>query len=177
MVKLAMHKIIVIAAAAFVTAPLLYYAMHPVHIVHIFMQPKILNGMTLFSNKIITRPDSNGIVFFDMDGYIEDPSIIRIIISIKPCSKPDWYEGNYSKVPRGIFLGTARLGTAQWPVTNDEESEYSYKLVSSDGILLSQGNILARVETVAGGNQLLIVAIGLLASVLQILSLLLFSNK
>ncbi len=168
------RNLAVVATVILVTLPLLYFSLRPVYMVDISIQPTILRGVMLFSRNIHTKPNNNGVVFFDVDGYVENPSISRVMFSLKPASDRIWYAQGEYEVSKGIFLGTAQLGSEEWPVRHDEQQ--SFRLISSDSTLLSQGNLFTRVQPVAGADQWLIAAIGLLASVLQILSFF-FSNR
>lgn len=169
------HKFIVFATVILVTIPLLYLSLRPVYIVHISIQPRMLKGVTLLSSKITTQPDGDGVVFFDMAGHVEDSSIFQVIFSIRPSTVNKWYSQGSYDVSKGVFWGTAQLGSVEWPVIHDEQ--YSFRLSSNNDALLSAGDILVRVERIAGTNQWLIGVIGVVASLLQIFSFFVGDNR
>lgn len=162
--------------ALLVTLPLLYLALNPVYIVHINIQPNILKGIQLTCKDIITQPDGNGVVYFDVRGNIQDRSLTKVQMLIRPYPENKRYPLSADfTVSDGYLIGTAQLGSSEWPVYKDEK--YTFQIKTIDGVLLSEGNLLATVKPIAGGDRWLIIGIGLLASILQILSIFIHHKK
>jgi hypothetical protein len=108
------------------------------------------------------------VVFFDLHAYVELPSISTVILELRPAPEGKWYPQPPYTVSEGFILGTAQLGSPQWPLKRDEH--YSFRLRADTGPVLSEGQIIATVKRIAGLDHWVAGGIGLLASVLQIAS-------
>ena len=159
---------LVLATALLVTGPLLYLALSPINLINIEVRPLQSKGARILSADIVIRSKTASIIFFDFRALVESPSTAKVKLSIRPSSESTWYQQTEYDVRDSFVLGTAQLGSKDYPVKHTEH--YSYRLEAPDGTLLSDGRIEAAVDQIAGGEGWVLAGIGLFASLLQILS-------
>lgn len=146
-------------------------------ILFFFIKPKILFEVKLlvdrqsginFSNKNwLIRPDSDGIVNFNLMGTLENKNIHQIKFEISPDEGSKWYlQGDSYKVIDNMFIGKAQLGSREYPMEKDQH--YGFRLIQDNESLLAQGTINAKVRKIYGTSSLLLIFITLLASTVQI---------
>ena len=164
---------IVLATALLVTAPLLYLALTPINLINIQVRPLQNNAVRILSADTVIRSNTMSTVFFDFRALIEDPAITKVKLSIRPSAVSAWFQQVDYDVSNGFVLGTAQLGSIDYPVKRTER--YSYRLEAADGTLLSDGQIDVVVDRIAGGETWLIAGIGIFSALLQILSMFLES--
>jgi hypothetical protein len=152
--------------AVMVTGPLLYWASHPVRLVEVYLQP--LQGGRVLLPRTVAITRSNGrVAYVDWYGETLDSTLERVTLEVHPEAHPTFIQVGTYDVHNGEVRGVLPLGSQEWPLV--EDARYSFKLVDLGGRVVLEGRILADVTTVAGGDQAAIAAIGLLASVIQIL--------
>lgn len=168
-------SILILATTLLVTVPLLYFAFSPINLIHIQIRPLQNYGTRILSSDTFIRSDRAIIVFFDFRAYVENPSISEVRLDIRPSAEPVWYQQENYYVSNGFVMGTAQLGSREWPVKQTEQ--YTFRLVAADGSLLSEGQINAVVDQIAGSESWLIGGIGAFASLLQIVSTVLEARR
>jgi hypothetical protein len=149
-----------------VTGPLLYWASHPLRVVEVYLQPLPGGRIVLPRTVAVTRSDGR-VAYVDWYGETLDNTIERVTLEIHPDTHPTFIQVGTYDVRNGEVRGVLPLGSQEWPLV--EDARYTFRLVDSNGRVVLEGRILADVTTVAGGDQSAIAAIGLLASVIQIL--------
>lgn len=149
-----------------VTLPLLYLASHPIRLVEVYFQPTQSADIALTRTYVPTRSDGRK-AFVNVYGETNDPTIGELNWEIQPEKHPTFIFAGSSKVSEGTLRGVIQLGSDEWPLKADER--YTFRLARPDGRVVLDGQILANVTTLAGGDQLAIVVIGLLASAIQII--------
>lgn len=162
---------IVFITALIVTVPLLIFAFSPIYLIHVKCNPQSLNSVQILSLDTIIRSETKSIVYFDFKAFIVDQSqsISKVNLFIRPSSIPTWVQQMDYLVTNSYIIGTAQLGSENFPVIKNEH--YLYRLIAENGTLLSDGTIDATVDKISGGDSWLIAVIGILASVLQIVSI------
>jgi hypothetical protein len=164
--------IILILTIVLVTIPLCIFVAKPVSLVHLQVIPnQNYNSARILSTDIHLKQKEPSEIHFDMQAYLQDKAISEVIMSIRPDAEGNWYPQTPFMVDNGYVVGTAQLGSNRWPLKESEE--YSYKLYSKDNKILSEGRIIASINHIAGADSLIILGIGLVASILQIGSFLL----
>jgi hypothetical protein len=159
----------VLLTALLITMPLMYFSIRPVYLVEVVTQPTSEARAQVLSKQVLTRPDGNGVIFFDFRALVGSASGERLYLEIRPDTEPTFYrQGDGYRIINGVAEGVAQLNSPKWPVHQDEN--YTFRLIDASGAPWLEGAILARVHALSGTAPWLIGAIGLLASVLQILS-------
>lgn len=157
------------ATALLVTAPLVWFGLAPIYIVQILIQPTAEIEAQVLAKEVLTQQGSGGVVFFDFAARLKDSAIERVVLEIRPEAERTFYrQGDGYRVDDGVATGVAQLGSPEWPLKRDER--YTFRLVVPPNRSILDGKIIAKVHPVAGGSPALVVAIGVLASVLQVLS-------
>lgn len=161
-----------IATALLVSAPLIYLSVRPAYFVDIFVQPDSEAQAQVLSRRILARADDNGVVFFDFRAVVESPLISRVFLEIRPAAEPNYYPQWKDGVPvvKRVASGVAQLGSPKWPLHQDEQ--YMFRLVDPNRAPLVEGAVTANAHAVSGASPWLLAAIGLVASVVQLLSVL-----
>jgi hypothetical protein len=158
--------ILILASALFITIPLVYLAFSPINLIHVQVRPVQNYGTRILSTDILMRSATTTVVYFDFKALVDSSSISKIRLSIRPSAESEWYEQEYV-VAQGLAMGVAQLGSEKFPVKQREQ--YTFRLTSTDGSMLSDGQIQAEVDHIAGSENWIIGGIGILASVLQII--------
>lgn len=167
-------KIIIVLLMFVVTSVSAYLYFFPSYsyVLQISVEPRSgISGIEMRRDKVVVISKGKEPIFFDIAGEVK-PSISKVSLWMHPPNQPDQKRGDFD-VSKGSFLGTVQLGSAESPITSDEN--YSYKIDDfyNKNDWLSEGNIQVQVKAVISGTNPLIMiiigAIGLLASVLQIL--------
>lgn len=151
-------------------------------IVFFLIKPELLFKVTLtidykkdirFSTTSwVVKPDSDGVVNFNMMGTLGNLSSPKIKMEISPDEENKWYlQGIGYRVIDSAFIGKAQLGSKEWPMKKDQH--YSFRLISDNGQLLAQGEIDARVHKTYGTESTILIFVTLLASIVQIITFLL----
>ena len=153
--------------------PSFYLSARPVYLIDILVQPISESQVYVLSKRALTRAGSNGVAFFDFRALLVDPSKVdRVFLEIRPASErtyyPQWEDG--ATVVNGLVSGVAQLGAPQWPLHQDEQ--YEFRLLDQTKAHLVEGTIIARANAISGTSPWLLAAIGLVASIVQLLSVL-----
>ena len=164
------RHIIILAAAMMITISLVWFAFSSANLILIQIKPQFQgSGIHVLSTDTLLRSSHPSEVYIDIRAFLEDESISTLKLYIRPFVTPNWYYQGENDVSEGFASATAQLGSPAFPVTGSEQ--YTYRLTSADGTLLSEGEIATSVEQVAGSERWIIICIGIFASVIQIVSL------
>ena len=85
------RKVIVLAVAVLVTIPLLYFSLRPIYLVKVLILQRNVKGVHISRNDIDTYQRRDSAVYFDVDGYIDDKSITKVVLSVRPVELSEWY--------------------------------------------------------------------------------------
>lgn len=157
---------------AVVVVPLLLISRHPVRVIDVTVRPNVLNETSLYSTRLSTRTDRHGVAHFDLLGAVEDATVSRLLLALRPLtSSSNKTQPTCTGVSKGIFSCTVQLGEASSPLTGDQT--YSFELtVDPDGGLLSKGQIDARVTSTVDTSEVTVRIVAVLASLVQVLTFL-----
>ena len=158
----------ILPIATLVTLPLLYVGFRPIRLVHIQIRPAHTSGIRILSTDIVIRSDRAIAVFFDFKALVDNPTTSKVTLHIRPWAFSDWYAQQDYSVAKGFVMGTAQLGSRQWPVKKTER--YAYRLQGDDGTTLSEGQIDAVVDRIARADSFVVGGLGLLAAAIEVLS-------
>lgn len=158
----------ILVMALLVTAPLLWFSWRPLYLVEVLIQPTSEARGQILVRQILTKADGNGVVFFDFRALVGSDVGEFLFLEIRPAAEAKFYrQGDGYRVVDRIVSGVAQLGHPDWPVHQDEK--YTFRLVATGGIPLLDGTILAKAHPISGTSPWVLAAIGLLASVIEIL--------
>lgn len=165
------RKIILLLSVLSLAVVLTCLSFFPSYVLQISVEPRSPKGLEMRRDKVIVISNGKEPVFFDIAGDVYNPNISKVLLSVRPPNKAEFEKRGDFRVSKGSFLGTVQLGSAESPITSDEN--YPYTIDSGDdNSRLSEGNIQVQVKAVISytsrGWMLIIAGIGLLASALQI---------
>src|SRR5262245_45979174 len=162
------NKYALLGTALFITFPLIIFGVRAKYLVAVAFQPKSETDAQILCKDTLTEVDGAGIAHLDFCVLLPS-SNAPLFLEVRPVPEGRYYrqEGEY-KTARGTACGVMRLGSQQWPLHQNEE--YAFRLVDQKGATTLDGTIIARVHSVAGVPHWVLLAIGVLASVLQILA-------
>lgn len=163
------NKIALLATALFVTLPLVVLSFDSKYLAAISLQPVSEEKAQVPCKSTLTEVDGSGRAFFDFRSTVLGAVDEVLFLEIRAIAERDYRrQGDGYKVVRGgMVSGIAELGSIEWPLRGDEE--YRFRLVDGRGSSVLDGTILARVYSVDRPQRSAVVAIGVLASILQIL--------
>lgn len=162
------NELALLATLAVVSAPLLFVGLRPAYLVTISIQPRSEAQLQVLCKESLTRVDGAGVAFFDFLASTDLPTGGRLQLMIRPVVDPEFHiQRILYPIDGGMVAGVAQLGSRDYPLRQDES--YTFRVVDTAGRAVLDGHISARVHPVLGASQWLIVAIGILASVIQIL--------
>ena len=147
-----------------VTAPLVYSVLTAPRIVEVIISPSSEDKVRISPKSVYTKA-TDGAAYFDFSAELRDESAAEVLLRIRPveiresfdtrCITQDWH-----------VRCLTQLGSAQWPLSATHD--YSFQLVRIDSDqVLTEGRIVARVDAITAEPPWLIVAVGVLASVIQ----------
>lgn len=161
-------KVFLVLPAFFIALGLLYLSQVPSYLLQIWVDPR--PGIEMRRDKMVAISNGKEPIFYDIGGDVT-PSISRVSLRIRRQDEPDFEKPLDINVSRGSFLGTVKLGSAEKPITSDEN--YTYEIEDANGkSRLSDGAIHIQVKAISGTSPWVMITlggIGLLASFLQIL--------
>lgn len=161
-------KFLLVLPALFMAVGLLYLSQVPSYVLQIWVDPR--SGIEMRRDKVVAISNGKEPIFYDIGGDVS-PSMSRVSLRLRRQNEPDFEKPLDINVSRGSFLGTVKLGSAESPITSDEN--YTYEIDDATGkSRLSDGTIHVQVKAISGTSPLVMITvggIGLLASSLQIL--------
>lgn len=161
------NKLALLATLAAVSAPLLVVGLRPAYLATVSIQPRSEAQLQVLSKESLTRVDGAGVAFFDFLASTDLPTGGMLQLLIRPVADPEFHpQRNSYPIDGGMVEGVAELGSRDYPLRQDED--YAFRVVDSDGKSVLAGHIFASVHPILDASQWLIVAIGILASVIQI---------
>jgi hypothetical protein len=166
-------KIPLLLSLFFVSVMVAYYSIFPTYVLQISIDPHSSQDIQLRRDKVVVINSGKEPLFFDIAGEVFRPTLLEVSLSMRDPKHPEFKKQGDFKVSRGSFLGTVQLGSAETPIISDQD--YPYIIESGDDkSRLSEGSIQVQVKAVISGTSQwwmrIIAGIGLLASVLQIIS-------
>lgn len=168
------RNFLVLLTASLVSAPLLYFSVLPTSLVRIDILPSSLNAVRILTTSTVSERESRGAVYFEFRALASNPAVKNVSIAIRPYIVREWFQAHDVTVSDGLILSTLQLGSAEYPM--GKHAQFAYKLQADTNNVLSEGIIKATSESVAGGQPWLIAAIGLIASIIQVLTIVLTSG-
>ena len=161
------RKSLILAMAVFITLLLVYFLLSPTRLVRIWVHQGEHHGITLYTRQVITSVD-HGAVSFEIDGQLEDARVSPVTLSIRAPRIGAYFnqaEG-YAVMEKRFFV-TVHLCSQNSPLVPDEP--YIFMVLSRQGKPIAEGDILAHVYLVAAPSSWFFGALGVLASVLQVI--------
>jgi hypothetical protein len=152
--------------AGLVTGPLVWLSLMPVLLVVVEVRPRSENGARVLSTTTLLRTDGSGPAFLDIRALLDDENVSAVDLALRPALEDHFYSQSSLSVSGRLALGTAQLGSSEWPLRRDEQ--FTYRL-SANGSIVSEGEITTTVYRIAGSDPRVIAGIGILASLMQIL--------
>lgn len=164
----------VLLTGLLVTIPLWAMVSWQTGIVNIDVRPLTLDGVRLLTTAASASRDGNRVVYFDLIAAIQDVNVATVGVFLRPGPTGDWVRSNEANVSAGLIVATVQLGSAQYPIGG--RTDFSFKLVAEpdetgNGRTVTTGTIVATPESRASTDPWLVAAIGMLASVIQLLTL------
>jgi len=161
------NKLALLATMLAVSVPLIFLGLRPGHIVAISIQPRNEGQLRVLCRERLTPVSGAGVAFFDFQASSDLPSGNRLQLQIRPDAEPNFYPQRQPYVvDNGIVTGVAELGSRDWPLKQDES--FTFRVVDASGKSVLDGRIEARVQPTLNVNHWIIIAIGVFASVIQI---------
>lgn len=173
-------KIFFVLSMLFMTTALFYSSHFATYVVQISVEPRSSPGIEMRRDKVIVFSNGEEAIFFDIAGDLYDSVISKVSLSLRDPKRGEFEKQENLNVSGGHFLRTVQFGSADNPITSDQN--YPYIIDSGDdNSRLSEGNIQLQVKGIISGiSQLwmnIIAGIGLLASVLQVIMFLRTEGK
>lgn len=163
------RRYILLLISALVTTPLIWKSLSPNKLIKIQVQPQQNDAVNILPLETSLHTTINSPIFFEFVASIDDPSIERVNLCIRPSDEQVCYQQKGFSISNGQVSGIAQLGSQEYPVVKPEH--YTYKLYTIDNNILSNGKINVDVNRVVESEIWLITGIGLFASIVQILSM------
>jgi hypothetical protein len=161
------NKIALLATVAVVSVPLVAVGLRPGYLVAISIQPRSEEQLRVLCKESLTPIDGSGVAFFDFRASTNLPTGGKLQLQIRPDADPTFHQQRYSySIDNGMVAGVAELGSVDWPLLQDEG--YTFRVIDANGSSVLDGRIVARAHPLLNANQWLIIAVGVLASVIQI---------
>jgi len=165
-------KISLFVLSLFMMGMFFYLAVSPTYVLQISVQPRFSSRtITMSTDKEIGAYEGSAPIFYDIAGSLTDPNIRKVVLRVYPPDQAEEIYKNEADVSNGIFFRRVPLGSAKTLATGD--TSYTYILDSAaDQSHLSEGSIQVQVKAFVYGTSqvflIIISALGLLASLLQI---------
>lgn len=153
---------------ALVTAPLAVLALRPMQLTVVAVRPNESGTVRMLTSDVLVRQDVPGAVFFDLRARLAPAGTRTVTVEVRPSEVGKWYTQLPAPVDDGFMVATVQLGSADAPLTKDEW--YAYRLRDQKGAVVADGRIAASVYRIAGADRWIVGTIGLVASVLQLVS-------
>ena len=168
-------KTLLLLSTLFIAVMLTYFSIVPTYVLQISVEPRSSQEIEMRRDKVVVINSGKEPIFLDIAGDVSKPTLSEVSLSVRDPKHAEFKKQGAFKVSRGSFLGTVQLGSAETRITSDEN--YTYIIESGDDkSRLSEGNIQVQVKAVISGTSqwwmTIIAGMGLLASVLQIISFL-----
>jgi hypothetical protein len=169
------RRIILFLSMSIVTAVPTYLYLFPrySYVLQIWVERR--SGIEMRRDKEVFISNGKGPIFYDIASADVNPSIQKVSLRVRSPIESDFEKPRDLSVSRGSFLGTVPLGSAENPITSDEDYTYEIHDAADPGgnSRLSEGSIHVKVKAVISDTSpsimIMIGALGLLASLLQIL--------
>jgi hypothetical protein len=161
--------------AGAITTPLVWTAVRGQRLVEIYVLPASEDAVRITCKSLIART-TDGVASFDFCAEVVDPRVKDVVLSIRRAQDLNFRDQEGFPTQDGHVHGVVHLGLTGAPLTGDETD--AFRLVDrSGGDVLLDGQIVARVSELVEGPRWFILAIGLLASIIQIVQTLIAKSS
>ncbi len=170
------RPIYILLTAMLITLPLFYFSLKPKLFVRVLINSEKNDNITILTTDQLTEADGEGKAFGHFKAIVSDMSINLVYLKIRPVAEEKYYiQGDGYWVDNGLVINTFQLGSKEYPIRKNES--YYYKIEDQSGRTLSHGQISSEARQTVGVESELLAFLGILALVLQILSVFLGKDR
>ena len=159
------QAIVLLVSASVTALLLLWFVARPARLATVRLVPVSMEGLRYLSSATTAR-SSSGVVRCEFFGFARDSLDASVRLEVNPEQEDAWYEQAPPQLEGQLIVLRFQLGSQRWHLGSSQH--YSFRLMEHNDRLLAEGAVEVAQQRIMGTDNWLILAIGLLASVLQV---------